>query len=100
MKKFKFADDVDVVIWGDKFGDTPLHYLARTGKIEVLKHKSVATVKNIYGNTPLHELARTGKIEVLKHKSVDIVKNNLGKTPLRFLALYLYNRHLRDKEIT
>jgi len=91
MKQFKFADDVDVVIEGDWFGNTPLHLLAYDGNIVVLKHKSVDVVKNKFGQTPLHILAMEGKIEVLSHKSVDVVKCNNGQTPRD-----IYNLHLKD----
>jgi len=52
MKQFKFDVDVDVAINGNWFGDTPLHLLAESGNIEVLKHPSVDVVKNINGETP------------------------------------------------
>jgi len=93
MKKFKFADDVDVAIRRDWLGNTPLHELAYDGNIEVLTHKSVDIVKNKFGETPLHYLAMVGQIEILKHKSVDVVKSNNGDTPRD-----KYNRFLKQKD--
>ena len=36
---------------------------ARKGNIEVLNHKDVSVVKNNFGSTPLHYLARNGKVK-------------------------------------
>lgn len=53
----------------DKFSDrdegwrwTPLHYLADSGKLEVLEHPSVNKVFSVMGNTPLNLLILRGKI--------------------------------------
>jgi len=66
---------------------TPLHWLARKEKVEVLKHKDVSVVEERRGVTPLHTLAFEGKVEVLSHKDVSIVKDNTNRTPLHWLAI-------------
>jgi len=70
---------------------TPLHELALLGKIEVLEHPSVATVKNISGWTPLHALAyrcrkKEDIIKILNYRDLDKIKDNYGTTPLHILA--------------
>jgi len=50
MKKFKFADDVDVV--NNIYGDTPLHRLALRGNAEAISHPSFDVVMDIHGQTP------------------------------------------------
>ncbi len=46
----------------DKYGWTPLHWLAWKGVKDVLDHPSVDLVKTNYGQTPLHTLAYKGHL--------------------------------------
>ena len=55
----------------DKFGATPVHYAARTGKIDCLKWlvevaglKANKSADN--GATPVHDAAATGQLECLR----------------------------------
>jgi len=60
---------------------------AENGNCDILKSQYVDTVKNRYDlDTPLHILAKRGKLEILKHPSVDKVFNSNNKTPLHYLA--------------
>ena len=60
---------------------------AAAGNCDILKSQYVDTVKNRHdGDTPLHILAKRGKLEILEHPSVDKVFNSANKTPLHYLA--------------
>ena len=86
-------EDPRVTTIKDQMGRTPLHYLAYSGNIEVLKHPQVATLaseEDYTGITPLFALAVAGKTEVLEYP--DVMKYRLEKcsnyTVLHTLALY------------
>ncbi|CAK9253994.1 unnamed protein product, partial [Sphagnum jensenii] len=56
----------------NKDGNTPLHWAARYGKLEVVKYLveekgADAKAANNAGDTPLHWAARYGKLEVVKY---------------------------------
>ena len=60
---------------------------AENGNCDILKSQYVDTVKSRYDqDTPLHILAKRGKLEILEHPSVDKVVNSNNKTPLHYLA--------------
>ena len=63
---------------------TPLHQLAKMGKIEVLKHPDIDKVKDYYGRTPLHALAFSLRELVIHHASIDKIVDNLNLTPLHY----------------
>lgn len=68
----------------DNKGNTPLHYAAMKGCVDVLSHKSVSTIFNCDGDTPLHLLAKNQRItdrKILKHKDVCSFRNLAGETP-------------------
>ncbi len=80
------SDLVDKV--KDKYGETPLHWLAWKEVKEIIHHPSVDKVKDNNGATPLHCLAQYGVKDILHHPSVDKVKNTYGWTPLHGLAYW------------
>ncbi|XP_076299445.1 uncharacterized protein LOC143218247 [Lasioglossum baleicum] len=77
-------------------GQTPLHYAAKSDKLEVVKYLieekgANINVKDNDGQTPLHYAADHGKLEVVKYlieeKGANInVKDNDGQTPLHYAA--------------
>ena len=69
-----------------KITDDNILVEAEKGNLDILEHPSVDKVVNKFGATPLHYLAWKGKIEVLEHPSVDKVVNQYGETPLHSLA--------------
>jgi len=72
----------------DKYGNTPIHYLAEKGVKEVLKlPKELLMIKNNDGNTPIHYLAVRGIKEVLTlDKELLMIPNMFGSTPIHWLA--------------
>ena len=75
----KFNGDLDSI--RNRFGDTPLHAMARYSPEFVIKHRSCASVFDGNGDTPLHLMAFFGHHESLRHKSFLSVKNRHGRTP-------------------
>jgi hypothetical protein len=74
----------------DGDGNTPLHFAASKGCVEVarllLEHGADLNAKNEGGWTPLHEAAFNGRVDVVKllleHGADPTVKNKDGDTPL------------------
>ena len=71
----------------DKWGETPIHYLAVGGDKEILNiDKSLLMIKDNDGETPIHYLAFNGVKEILKlDKSLLMIKDNDGYTPTHYL---------------
>ncbi|XP_076298784.1 uncharacterized protein LOC143217929 isoform X2 [Lasioglossum baleicum] len=77
-------------------GQTPLHYAAKSDKLEVVKYLiekkgANVNVKDNDGQTPLHYAAKSDKLEVVKYliekKGANVnVKDNDGQTPLHSAA--------------
>ncbi|XP_076285725.1 uncharacterized protein LOC143211701 isoform X2 [Lasioglossum baleicum] len=77
-------------------GQTPLHYAAKSDKLEVVKYLieekgANVNVKDNDGQTPLHSAANSDKLEVVKYlieeKGANVnVKDNDGQTPLHSAA--------------
>ncbi|XP_076285654.1 uncharacterized protein LOC143211676 [Lasioglossum baleicum] len=77
-------------------GQTPLHYAAKSDKLEVVKYLieekgANVNVKDNNGQTPLHSAVDHGKLEVVRYlieeKNANInVKDNNGQTPLHSAA--------------
>ncbi|XP_076300828.1 uncharacterized protein LOC143219007 isoform X2 [Lasioglossum baleicum] len=77
-------------------GQTPLHYAAKSDKLEVVKYLieekgANVNVKDNDGQTPLHSAAKSDKLEVVKYlieeKGANVnAKDNHGQTPLHSAA--------------
>jgi len=90
-EKVYSGDDIDVLncpnldqIQSWPLYSTPLHQLAKIGKIEVLKHPSIDKVKDYFGRTPLHALAFSLQELVIHHVSIDKIVDNSNLTPLHY----------------
>ena len=95
---FKKAEEFDtsilklpkylLTIKKDKYGWTPIHYLAYKGVKEIITlDKELLMIKDEDGCTPIHLLAERGVKEILKlPKYLLIVENDYGWTPLHWLA--------------
>jgi len=95
---FKKAEEFDtsilklpkylLTIKKDKYGWTPIHYLAYKGVKEIITlDKELLIVKDNNGNTPIHLLAMSGVKEVLNlDKKFLSTENDDGNTPIHELA--------------
>ena len=80
----------------DDIGDTPLHYAAEHGHLDVVKllleHGADPNIQNNSGKTPLHYAALDGHLEIVKFllehgANPNVQDYKFGVTPLHF-AVY------------
>ena len=113
-----FSSTLKHVLLSDKFNNSPLHFAAAFGHLDVVKFltedmKCDSNLKGRYGRTPLHYASENGHLEVVKylvdtlhcdplcagkkkqtplHLAVAIthlmVKDKFSNTPLHLAALY------------
>jgi hypothetical protein len=78
----------ELMVKDKRFGNTPVHYLAWAGILEVLKlPKELLMIKNKNGQTPIHRLAGEKVKEILGlSKELLSIKNVWGKTPITILS--------------
>lgn len=81
----------------DAEGNTPIHWAARQGKIEIIEalleqNKNILEIRNKEGQTPLHIAARWGQtatVESLIKFGGDLkAKSGQGNTPMHLAAYY------------
>jgi hypothetical protein len=83
----------------DVSGDTPLHYAARNGHIEIshllLQNGAEVNVRSMWGRTPLHYAASQGHIDILHllvENGADLEAQDDGGERVLYYAAY--HRHL------
>lgn len=96
LKKSLKAVDLDKIT--DKYGATPIHYAARSGKIECLQwliqEAGISGTKSANnGATPVHDAAATGQLDCLQWLiqqggCVGNVSDKSGATPLHLAARF------------
>jgi hypothetical protein len=89
--KARMVDSDGYVLVDYWSGNSPLHFLAVKGKMQILKHPLVTQVQDKNSQTPLHTLASNynlsfdERLGLLRNPMITKIKDTAGRTPLYYL---------------